>query len=161
MTTTKVNAQGFPLVECYRCGGSGRYSYNPMDGDRCYGCGGSGWVIKRGAWAKAWDAYRAAVPAKQIVAGDLRVGDTVLDDLSYRGTGQKWTTVERVEVSPRRCGSSLTGTDEANRIHYYYRIVTLANGVSKTVAENGLVRRRVTSDMLPNPADFYPKGERP
>jgi hypothetical protein len=30
------------LVTCGRCGGSGRYSYNQMDGDRCYGCGGSG-----------------------------------------------------------------------------------------------------------------------
>ena len=27
---------------CPRCGGSGHYSYNEMDGTRCYGCGGSG-----------------------------------------------------------------------------------------------------------------------
>lgn len=27
---------------CKRCGGSGHYSYNSMDGTRCYGCGGSG-----------------------------------------------------------------------------------------------------------------------
>lgn len=25
---------------CGRCGGTGRYSYNQMDGDRCYGCQG-------------------------------------------------------------------------------------------------------------------------
>lgn len=30
------------LVTCGRCAGSGRYSYNPMDGDRCFGCAGGG-----------------------------------------------------------------------------------------------------------------------
>lgn len=27
---------------CGRCGGSGRYSFNQVDGDRCYGCNGVG-----------------------------------------------------------------------------------------------------------------------
>lgn len=27
---------------CGRCGGSGRYSWNQIDGDRCFGCGGVG-----------------------------------------------------------------------------------------------------------------------
>lgn len=27
---------------CPRCGGSGHYSYNPMDGTRCFKCGGTG-----------------------------------------------------------------------------------------------------------------------
>lgn len=31
---------------CPRCGGSGHYSYNPLDGTRCYGCGGSGTVTQ-------------------------------------------------------------------------------------------------------------------
>lgn len=30
------------LLTCGRCGGTGNYSYNQMDGTRCYGCGGSG-----------------------------------------------------------------------------------------------------------------------
>ena len=30
------------LVVCSRCGGSGQYSYNQMDGTKCYGCMGSG-----------------------------------------------------------------------------------------------------------------------
>ena len=33
-------ALGYVKV-CGRCGGSGRYSYNQMDGDRCFGCSGS------------------------------------------------------------------------------------------------------------------------
>ena len=32
---------------CPRCGGSGHYSYNQMDGTRCYGCNGSGISIQR------------------------------------------------------------------------------------------------------------------
>ena len=30
---------------CPRCGGSGHYSYNQIDGTRCYGCNGSGTAI--------------------------------------------------------------------------------------------------------------------
>lgn len=32
---------------CGRCGGSGSYSFNSMDGSRCYGCGGSGYRARR------------------------------------------------------------------------------------------------------------------
>ncbi|MHC4296447.1 MAG: hypothetical protein ACYS7Y_04030 [Planctomycetota bacterium] len=32
---------------CSRCGGSGEYSFNQMDGTRCYGCGGVGQKPKR------------------------------------------------------------------------------------------------------------------
>lgn len=40
---------------CGRCAGSGKYSYNAIDGDRCYGCGGTGIVLtKRGKAAKAY-----------------------------------------------------------------------------------------------------------
>ena len=43
--------------KCPRCGGSGRYSWNQMDGDKCYGCMGSG----RKTMAVRWytDAERA------------------------------------------------------------------------------------------------------
>lgn len=32
---------------CSRCGGSGNYSFNMMDGSRCYGCGGFGAVAPK------------------------------------------------------------------------------------------------------------------
>ena len=32
---------------CPRCGGSGHYSYNPMDGSRCYGCNGTGISVQK------------------------------------------------------------------------------------------------------------------
>lgn len=39
--TSRLAALGYTET-CGRCLGSGRYSWNQMDGDRCYGCGGSG-----------------------------------------------------------------------------------------------------------------------
>jgi len=35
---------------CHRCGGSGQYSYNPMDGTRCLACRGCGYEIKEVRW---------------------------------------------------------------------------------------------------------------
>ena len=47
-------AMEYEKETCGRCGGSGQYSYNQIDGSRCYGCGGSGQrLTKRGAAAKA------------------------------------------------------------------------------------------------------------
>ena len=44
---------------CSRCGGSGNYSYNPMDGTRCFGCGGSGKQVKEVRWYT--DSQRATM----------------------------------------------------------------------------------------------------
>lgn len=38
---SRMVALGY-VEKCSRCGGSGRYSFNPMDGDRCFRCGGKG-----------------------------------------------------------------------------------------------------------------------
>lgn len=43
--TRTINARlvGMGLGDvCNRCGGSGRYSYNPVHGTTCYGCNGAG-----------------------------------------------------------------------------------------------------------------------
>ena len=44
---------------CPRCGGSGHYSYNQMDGTRCYGCNGTGKQVQTVRWYT--DAQRAAL----------------------------------------------------------------------------------------------------
>lgn len=65
---TKIN---FDKKECGRCGGSGQFSYNTMDGSRCYGCGGSGKTLTP-AGKKAYAAFDAAltIPAKEVKVGD-------------------------------------------------------------------------------------------
>ena len=47
---------------CPRCGGSGHYSYNSLDGTRCYGCGGSGISIQnvRAYTEKEYNRMQAA-----------------------------------------------------------------------------------------------------
>ena len=44
---------------CPRCGGSGHYSYNQMDGTRCYGCMGSGITKQTVRWYT--ESQRAAL----------------------------------------------------------------------------------------------------
>lgn len=43
------------LNPCHRCGGSGHYSYNPVDGTRCFGCHGH-----RGEWVEVDEYLRLA-----------------------------------------------------------------------------------------------------
>lgn len=47
---------------CPRCGGSGHYSYNQMDGTRCYGCQGSGISVQtvRAYTEKEYNALQRA-----------------------------------------------------------------------------------------------------
>lgn len=49
---------------CGRCGGSGRYSFNQIDGDRCFGCRGAGHVLPREGVEFAATCERAEVVAK-------------------------------------------------------------------------------------------------
>jgi len=81
---------------CGRCGGSGRYSYNQMDGDRCYGCGGKGIrLTKRG---KAANAYLLALRSKP--ASELRVGDVVRGDnvsLDGRRIMYRWERIISID----------------------------------------------------------------
>lgn len=67
-----LNEKGKMVVKirmrCKRCGGSGHYLYNQMDGTRCYGCNGSGYQTD---WVRAYTEKeraaldRAAVRAKE------------------------------------------------------------------------------------------------
>lgn len=62
----------FEAETCGRCGGSGRYSYNQIDGDLCYGCNGAGVrLTKRGAAANEYLIALRSVRADSIKPGDL------------------------------------------------------------------------------------------
>jgi hypothetical protein len=71
-------AEIFNLFEgttCWRCGGSGRYSFNMKDADLCYGCGGSGHQFST-VGRHAFDSYRADRITK-VVANSLKKGDCI------------------------------------------------------------------------------------
>ena len=65
----------FEAKFCGRCGGSGKFSFNSMDGDRCYGCHGSG--IQLTARGKAAKAH--LISLQQIAVSDLQVGMFIFD----------------------------------------------------------------------------------
>jgi hypothetical protein len=154
-TVTKTNSHGFPIVECYRCGGTGRFGPDTVEGGVCFGCRGAKTVVLRGKAAKAWAAFLKAQPSRTVVADELKIGDLVVSDLTHRKTQDNhWVQVTDIELTEQTCGSSLTGTDEANRIHYYYRVITTEEGFSRKLGRS-LVRRRVTAEMLPDPRAFW------
>jgi hypothetical protein len=88
MNDVKYNKAGFEIESCGRCGGSGQYSFNPMDGTRCFGCGGSGYKLtKRGRVAKA--RFHELLQKK---ASEVKVGDYLYDFIGL-GAGRCWQKV--------------------------------------------------------------------
>jgi len=81
-TEEKVNARiaGLKLGPiCSRCGGSGSYSFNQIDGSRCYGCNGSGHTNpKTSDLPGILEAAKAAVSN-----GDLERYFQILKDRSF------------------------------------------------------------------------------
>ena len=74
---------------CPRCGGSGHYSYNEMDGTRCYGCMGSGISIQkiRAYTEKEYTRMKAAnerAKAKREVEKEAKARDLVENAEKYK-----------------------------------------------------------------------------
>lgn len=64
---------GFETKTCSRCGGSGQYSYNQIDGSRCYGCNGQKFqYTKRGKAAKLF-----YLDSLNIMPADVKVGQRI------------------------------------------------------------------------------------
>lgn len=81
--------------DCGRCGGTGHYSYNQIDGTRCYGCGGKGTrYTKRGRAARDYWRWLLTTEARFIAAGE-RIW---VDGGPFSRSG--WKTVESVEARP-------------------------------------------------------------
>ncbi len=71
MTTQKSI---FEADTCGRCGGTGNFSYNQVNGTTCFGCNGRGYKLtKRGRAAYEW-----LLTQRTIRVGDVKVGDTVI-----------------------------------------------------------------------------------
>jgi hypothetical protein len=84
MTKVQPNSV-FEMEVCGRCGGTGNYSYNQIDGTRCFGCGGTGWrYTKRGSAARQWWQNSFFM----IKASDVTIG------MRINSSGMKFTVVE-------------------------------------------------------------------
>lgn len=62
---------GFDRKICTRCGGSGQYSYNQINGTTCFGCGGSGKMLTPRGKRQA-EAFRQSLvrPAAEVQVGE-------------------------------------------------------------------------------------------
>ena len=74
---------------CPRCGGSGHYSYNQMDGTRCYGCMGSGISIQkvRAYTEKEYNRMQTAnerARAKRVAEKEAKAKDLVDNAAKYK-----------------------------------------------------------------------------
>lgn len=61
----------FETQTCTRCGGSGQYSFNLLDGTKCYGCSGTGnKLTKRGLAAQNFLENLLVVDIENLKVGD-------------------------------------------------------------------------------------------
>jgi len=101
----------FEHTDCSRCGGSGRYSFNMIDGSMCYGCRGAGYQLtKRGRAAQQLYVQLMSKPLAELVPGD------VIRVQGYKGF-HELAAVGRLELRPDPKSSTgmwpyIEGTDE-------------------------------------------------
>lgn len=105
---------------CSRCGGTGRYSYNALHGDRCYGCGGAGVrYTKRGAVAAAF-----LKTLRQVRADTVKPGDRLRVQLVQ---GSKVYTVETVSIGLAKDHGAYRGDGQYMQV----KIEFVGEGVNK------------------------------
>lgn len=118
-TETKNTAIVYERQPCGRCGGSGRYSFNQIDGDRCYGCGGTGQKLtKRGAAAYAFASELLDVPVEEFFDKHNGERSAVYRD-AFAGrkvTFRKLQETERTMIKP--------GMGKPEQAHRSFKIVS-------------------------------------
>lgn len=124
----------WPTKPCGRCGGSGHYSFNRMDGTICYGCGGKKVQPMNSKVATVMASWLTLLDnSKRPLWRDIQAGDEIAKD------GQ-WVEVLSVETTDKEYGRAFYNNELR---HIYYGIqYTLADGTTKEVPENETVRRR-------------------
>lgn len=144
----------FNTQACRRCGGTGKHSWNSVDGNVCYGCNGKGKVrtaaAKRSAVAlKEWAKSVASVPVTKV-----KVGDVVLLGSSFRG--DKYVAVEEVEARDDLFAAQGVGDE---RIETNARVILRAGNYGQQFpiyAERSVptVRRRLTVEEYAQYIEF-------
>jgi hypothetical protein len=131
--TKTTNPDGFPVVPCDRCNGTGKFSWNERDRDRCLACNGQAYRVA----PNARKAYNAFLDAKAIAshkpAHELSVGDQVIHRHGTRRTRTTVTAIAPSTVSPG------------------YVAITLAIGMTLHMAPEGWDTIETVIDFDPAP----------
>jgi len=111
----------FETETCPRCGGSGKYSYNQMHGDRCYGCGGSGKRhTKRGSVAREFFQKLLEKPVSEV-----KVGDQIRGAVCFLGP-DRWCLI--TSIGPDM-GAKYEGENFGDRIRVDFKRGTKESGL--------------------------------
>lgn len=137
MSSKAPKKTSFETKTCSRCGGSGSYSYNQIDGSRCYGCGGSGLqYTKRGAIAKV--KYQEM---RKILPENAKVGDRLVQDLFFNSV--KFTIAEILPESVSGYTRTKDGA-EITTIHCKFKSVS---------GKEYFMQKGVPVEKLPSPEE--------
>lgn len=102
----------FETEPCGRCGGSGHYSYNQIDGTVCFGCSGNKVrLTKRGKAAQDWLTKQTTVPFDQ-----LKVGDRVYEENFFKGY-RAWHRIDAIEGETLTLSFQRKGYSEPDVMH--------------------------------------------
>jgi len=140
---------------CGRCGGSGHYSFNQIDGSRCYGCGGAGVVAPKGAKQEA-ETLEAAkeVAANGKLASYLEMlraqkasknaWDVAMKEWSALSEwqGQRGVSVSNLTVA--MCDSNKRISEKMNaiqKLQYGKDFVALEAAMNDALAEIAAIRK--------------------
>lgn len=102
----------FETETCGRCGGTGKYSFNQIDGDRCYGCKGAAkkWSRKGTTARKGYE--KALAEQLSVAYADIKIGDKIYVnvDTSMTGIRYGWTEVLDIRTDEFNAGHVLVAT---------------------------------------------------
>lgn len=160
---TPRDRDGFPLIICTRCGGSGQYGPRSVEGGKCFGCGGGGWAYTREVGDAVADFRNAKRDAVRPTIARLEPGDRV-----RANAGDEFRTVERVEVDEARpmgwvrVGSPYTpadpnggplvelpGREGTYQVNCWRATVYFTDGTTLEGSTNSIIRRAATVDPAP------------
>jgi ribosomal protein L40E len=81
-------SQQFENVTCTRCGGTGKYSWNPIELDRCRKCGGSGFCFTKRGQA----AFQHYLASQNVAVEELEAGMFIWDTIK----NNRWVRIESI-----------------------------------------------------------------
>lgn len=152
---------------CGRCGGTGKYSYNQIDGDRCYGCDGAGQSLKI-LTADDVQSFVTRVDAGELkpyfarneaVAWCKRQSKAVFD--VWGGTnvakayGPNWQTIEHAPEIYRRNSEMCQLQEEAHKIidAYQYGKANIENATADKAKIEEILAKIKALDLPQNEVD--------
>lgn len=140
----------FETEHCGRCGGTGHYSYNQVDGTVCYGCGGSGKKLtKRGAAAKKFADEMLTVTIAEVGSRRAKIrtaffkatfsGVAVRAKSGVRVRGSEVTMYEPL-VNGEPCGASFSGSQIVTLIPTEEEVAEIS-AYQDSLTKSGTVRK--------------------